>query len=184
MLARCLTVVGLLAFCCACGLKTYQHIDSQGFSFSYPGNLTLVKDPAALEQATAIANPGASTPPKLSCAVQTGNSAILTFAVLVVPGKAQFSAKTYYEATTARELAQLSADIIEPRTEVVLDGKIFQKTGFLLGSKTEGFRSRLYEHFDPASRRVLVLSLTCKSASWERESPLLESVVASMKLDW
>jgi hypothetical protein len=166
-----------------CHLRTYGYTDAQHqISIVYPGQVTLVSDPAILEQSIVYAEPGGAESSKLSFALQTDSQSILTCAVQSVPGQAQFTPETYFEATTARELSRLGAEIVEPRSEVVLGGQPFAQVGFRLENDGAVMRSRIYEQYDPSSRRVVVLSITCASEQWDEESALLVPIVNSLKL--
>ena len=171
-----------LALCLAgCGRGDERYTDPQNqVTVTYPAQLTLVSEQAALEKSFALAVPGRGQTPQLSFALQLGEFSSATCAVQLVPGQAEFTAQTYFAATTARELDVVGAEIVEPPSEVRIQGKSFQQVGFVLG---EG-RSRIYEHYDPTTRRVVIFSLTTRAADWDRDAPLLEAVAQSLQVHW
>jgi hypothetical protein len=177
-------VIGL-AFCLTgCHLRTYQYTDAEHrVTISYPGQVSLLNDPALLDKTFGLAAPTPGETPKLAFALQAGQSSTATCVVQSVPGKAEFTPDTYFDATTARELALAGAEIVESRSEIDINGKTFQQIGFLLKGDRSA-RSRIYEYYDPASRRVLVFSVITKPEDWEVEAPTLEAIARSLKLDW
>ncbi len=171
----------------SCHLRTFRFTDPKHqVTVAYPGNVLLLDDPTIFEDPSGAPS-GVSAPnneTQLLFTLQTEAFSTLTAVVYQVPGRADFSPKTYYEATTARELASLGVEVVEPVTDVVIGGKTFQRVGYLIQDGTESLRSRLYEYYDPASRRALVISPTVQSALWKPEIELLEPLIQGIKFDW
>lgn len=170
----------------SCHLRTYEYTDTEHrVTISYPGRVNLLRDPKVLDQAfaPAIADEGGSS--SLSFAVQTERLSTGTCAIQSVPGKAEFTPETYFEATTARELEMLGADILEPRAAVTINGKPFQQVGFELKDEDgQSARCRIYQYYDPSTRKVLVFALTAKPEDWKEDLPSLEAMAQSLKVDW
>lgn len=171
----------VLLVCLGCHLKSYQYTDPKyKITVTYPGDINLIKDQEQLNLASS-ASPDAG---ELVFVLQTQQRSTLSCSVHQVPGEAEITADTYYEATTARELKSLEAVIVEPKTEVLLDGRTFQKVGFTLTNPEQDVRVQLYQHYDPKSRRVLVLSPITTSTAWEQEIKSLEPLLQGIKFDW
>ncbi|MCA9777146.1 MAG: hypothetical protein KC800_10530 [Candidatus Eremiobacteraeota bacterium] len=167
--------------------KNYTYTNPEyKISLTYPGNVDLFDDKETLLEKSGQkeSNEQALDHPELLFAFVTMHQGQLTGSVHQLPKDVQLTADEYFEASTAKELSALGAEIVEPRTEVVLDGKDFHTVGFKLALGEQNVRSRIYEYLDPKSGRILVLTASALESNWASESPVMESMVKSLKVGW
>lgn len=162
-----------------CHLKTYHYTDpAYRVSVEYPGEVSLLTDPEMLGHAV-----GEVEQESLLFALQTPNQATITCAVHTLPENLDTAGLTYFQATTARELKEMGAVIVEPINEVVIDGRNFEWVGFTLPGEPP-VRARIYQHYNARTHRVLVVSPSAPVDSWAKELTLLEQLVHSIRMDW
>lgn len=168
-----------------CQAKLYHYSDqAHKVSISYPGTVDLISEPEVLES---LASPleASLDQPRLLFVLVTPQESRLSCTVHHLPEGLALTAEEYYQASTASELEELKAEVIEPKTDVVINGRVFQKVGFLAKvDEVTTLHVRIYQHFDPKTRRVLVLTPMAETSDWDKESALLESVVESVQIDW
>ena len=184
------TIVLILSLCLL-GLtgcnSSYTYTNSEyKISLTYPGNVDLFDDRETLLEKSGQkeSNEQALDHPELLFAFVTMHQGQLTGSVHQLPKDVQLTADEYYEASTAKELSALGAEIVEPRTKILLDGNDFHTVGFKLALGEQTVRSRIYEYLDPESGRILVLTASALESNWASEGPVMESMVRSLKVGW
>jgi hypothetical protein len=187
VLAKTLLVVSVVLIALGCHSKLYTHTDPEyKISISYPGNVDLFDDKERLlqESGQKAANRQAVDHPELLFALVTMGHGQLTCALHQLPEGSRLSAEEYYQASTARELASLEAEILEEKSDMNLDDKTFQVVGFRLRAGDRSVRSRIYQYLPPESGRILVFTASALDSNWDSEIPVMESILASLKVDW
>jgi hypothetical protein len=166
-----------------CQSKLYDYADpTHQVSVRYPGNVDLFNDKDVLQQQADHGD--AVDRPELLFVLATMKQSQLTVSVHQLPEALKLSADEYYEASTAAELARLGVNIVEPKSDVTIDGKTFQRVGFTLKAGEQVVRSRLFQHLDPKTGKVLVLTATALAAQWESEILELDPLIQSIKAPW
>lgn len=176
----------LLAVLGGCQNKLFHHTDrAHKVSVSYPGNLSLLADPESLQQIVkadeqdtldrsellfVVASPGQS---RLSCSVHT------------LPEGTNLTADEYYELSTSREIEQLGGAVVEEKSEILLDGRVFHRVGFMLKvDELNELHIRIYQHLERSTGKVLVLTSMVEANASVNEARLMEDVVHSLRLGW
>lgn len=169
-----------------CQTKLHHYTDpTYGVSISYPGNVALISDKAMLEDVAQETQEGAVDRPELIFVAATPGESRLSCSVHHLPEGVSMTADEYYQASTAKELAQLGASVVEEKTEVVINERAFQRVGFLVKvDELTELHVRIYQHLDSKSGRILVLTSMIESSVWDRELTVLDPVINSLKLDW
>jgi hypothetical protein len=180
-------VLLVLVLLCACQGKPYQYTDPHfHVSVSYPGSMDLTTDQAKLDRAQGVdpAKPRALDDPRLVFILTTPQLSQLTVAVHHLPADVKLSPEEYYQASTAVELKGLGAKIVEPKSDVVINGRTFQRVGFTVTAGEQPLRVRIYQYLDVKSGRILVATPTVNEDLWDQEIPEIEPVIDSLKVDW
>ena len=176
----------LLAVLGGCQDKLFHHTDpAHKVSVSYPGNLSLLADPESLQRVVnadeqdtidrtellfVVASPGRS---RLSCSVHT------------LPEGTNLTADEYYKLSTSQEIEQLGGVVVEEKSEVLLDGRVFHRVGFILKvDELNELHIRIYQHLDISTGKVLVLTSMVDADASADEARLMEGVVHSLRLGW
>ena len=186
-IARVLLVLSAVLITVGCHSKLYNHTDAEHkLSISYPGNVDLIDDKEQLVQESGQkeANEQALDHPQLLFALVTMGHGQLTCSLHQLPENSEMSAEEYYQASTAKELEALGAEIVEEKSEVSLDGKAFQMVGFRLHAGERPVRSRIYQYLHPQDGRVLVVTVSALDSDWSSEIPVMESILESLKVGW
>lgn len=167
-----------------CAGKSYTYTDPKyQISVTYPGTVDIFNDQKMLQEQI-DPQQAAVDRPELLFVLTTMNRGQVTFSVHHLPESQDLTAEAYYEASTAAELAALEADIIEPRTEVTVNGKSYLRVGFIVKAGERSVHSRIYQHFDKQRGRILVITTSALSSEWESEKPQMEALVKSVKVGW
>lgn len=173
--------------CSGCHTKLFHHTDEEhSITISYPGNVDLFTDKEKL-QAQAGSESSAENPvdkPELLFVLTTIKQSQITAAVHSLPPALKLTPEEYYQESTARELEALQVNIVEPKSDLTIDERGFQRVGFTLMAGEQEVRSRIYQHLDTASGRIVVLTVTSLAAEWDDELPTFETIVNSLKVDW
>ena len=175
----------LVLLLAGCQAKLYQHTDSvHGVSVSYPGHLSLLSEKETLAQ-VAETQSDAVDRPELLFVVATPGESRLSCSVHRLPEGVSMTADEYYQASTAQEIEQLGGTVVEPKSDIVLNGKTFQKVGFTAQvDEMTGLHVRIFQHLDEKSRRILVLTSMSEASAGESEQAMLDPVISSLRLDW
>ena len=169
-----------------CQTQLHHYTDpAYKVSVIYPGNVSLISDKAILEEFAQESQTDAVDRPELLFVAATAGESRLSCSVHRLPDGVSMTADEYYQASTAQELAQLGGNIVEEKADITINGRVFQRVGFLvkIDEATE-LHARIYQHLDSKSGRILVLTSMIESSVWESELAVVDPVVKSLKLDW
>lgn len=186
-LARRILWLGLLLVLAGCQGKLYSYTDPEAkVSISYPGNFNLTADKETLKKATDPADSeGAVDAPQLLFVLTTPEDSRISCSLYKLPAPGAMTAQEYYDASTARELEGLGAQIVEPKTDLRINGRTFQMVGFLLKvDEATTLHVRIYQHLDDKTGKIVVLTPMVDVQKWDSEIAMIEPVVNSLKVDW
>lgn len=185
---RYLLFFAILLACLGCQGKLYEYTDSKfHVSVSYPGNLTLISDQESMKKISEGASgDGESVDhPELLFVLSTAGQSRMSASVHHLPEGMKLSADEYYQASTAKEIAALGATVIDPKSDITINGKVFQMVGFRLKvDEMTTLHVRIYQHLDPKTGQILVVTPMVDDTRWDEEWPSIEPVIDSLKLGW
>lgn len=171
-----------------CSNSLLHHTDPvHGVSVSYPDTADLFSDKVLLQEQVEQENPQQATAidhPEILFVITTMARGQLTCSVYQLPAASTLSSEEYYEASTAKELAASGVEVVEPKSELVIDQKTFLTVGFEVKVGDRPVHSRIYQYLDPHSKKALVVTIAALQADWPTASGVLESMVESLKFDW
>lgn len=179
-------ILAVLAAGCSSSLCHYTD-PVHGVSVSYPDTADLFSDKVLLQEQVEQENPQQATAidhPEILFVITTMARGQLTCSIYQLPADSTLSPEQYYEASTAKELAAGGVDVVEPRSEVVIDQKTFLTVGFEVKAGDRTVHSRLYQYLDPHSKKALVATIAALKTDWPTESGALASIVESLRFDW
>lgn len=171
-----------------CAGDPYRYTDPDyKITISYPGTADLFNDKEALREQLAEENPEQSDSidrPELLFVLTTVGRGQLTCSVHRLPQDSTLTAEQYYEVSTAAELESRRVEIMEPKSELVVDGRTFQMVGFKVEADDRKVHSRIFQHLDPQTKRVLVVTTSALDSDWVTEGPAMKSMVESIRVGW
>ncbi len=176
----------VLTLVVGCQAKMYTYTNpAHHVSVAYPGNLSLVSEKETLEQVVGESQSDTVDRPELLFVVATPSKSNLSCSVHQLPEGSKMTADEYYQASTANEIVQLGATVVDKKSEITLNERVFQRVGFTVQvDEVTTLYVRIYQHLDSKSGRILVLTVMVDQAVKDHELALLEPVVSSLKLEW